>query len=101
MGWTLRLAAQAEGDFRMILLWTREHFGSSQAMIYASTLRLALEELLDGPEIPVLHVARQGRKGRHVVVFRTEQAGVIDVLRILHDSMDLKRHVPDGHDRAT
>jgi len=41
-----------------------------------------------------LHVAPQGRKGRHLMVFRThEQGGVIEVLRILHDSMDLARHL--------
>lgn len=95
----------------MILTWTREHFGKSQAMVYAETLRLALEALLNGPDIPgsrirpelgaeirMLHVARHGRKGRHFIVFRTEQAGVIEVLRVLHDCMDLKRHVADGHD---
>lgn len=109
MGWTIRLAAQAEHDFRMILTWTREHFGKSQATVYAETLGLALEALLNGPDIPgsrirpelgaeirVLHVARNGRKGRHFIVFRAEQAGVIEVLRILHDCMDLQRHVADG-----
>lgn len=109
MGWTIRLAAQAEHDFRMILIWTREHFGKAQATVYAETLRLALEALLDGPDIPgvrirtelgaeirVFHVARQGRKGRHFIVFRENQTGFIEVLRILHDSMDLKRHVPDN-----
>ena len=41
-----------------------------------------------------LHVAPQGRKGRHLMVFRThEQGGVIEVLRILHDSMGLARHL--------
>ena len=101
-----RLAAQAEHDFRMILTWTREHFGKSQATVYAETLRLALEALLNGPDIPgsrirpelgaeirVLHVARNGRKGRHFIVFDGSMAGRIQVVRILHDSMDLARHV--------
>lgn len=105
MGWTIRLAAQAEHDFRMILIWTREHFGKAQATVYAETLRLALEALLDGPDIPgvrirtelgteirVFHVARQGRKGDTVSYF----GSFIEVLRILHDSMDLKRRVPDN-----
>ena len=47
-----------------------------------------------GSDIASLHVARQGRKGRHLLVFRThEQDGVIEVLRILHDSMDLARYL--------
>jgi toxin ParE1/3/4 len=44
----------------------------------------------------MLHVARQGRSGRHFVVFRVGDSGgqnAIDVLRILHDSMDVKRHL--------
>lgn len=37
-----------------------------------------------------LHVARNGRKGRHFIVFRVNgDERVIDVLRLLHDSMDL------------
>jgi methyl-accepting chemotaxis protein len=39
------------------------------------------------PGIYLLHVARQGRRGRHVVVFRQRPGQIIDVLRILHDSM--------------
>ena len=44
-----------------------------------------------------LHVARKGRKGRHFVVFRVARDpdhDVIEVLRLLHDSMDLQRHLP-------
>ena len=42
-----------------------------------------------------LHVAREGRKGRHFVMFRVgspDDSPVIDVLRLLHDAMDLSRH---------
>ena len=47
-----------------------------------------------GADVASLHVARQGRKGRHLLVFRAhEQDGVIEVLRILHDGMDLARHL--------
>ncbi|MBW7901804.1 MAG: type II toxin-antitoxin system RelE/ParE family toxin [Rhodocyclaceae bacterium] len=104
--WTVRLARQAEQDIADILAWTEEHFGSRQAGVYAETLTLALEALTDGPGasgakgrddilpgIRTLHVARRGRHGRHFVVFRTSEDCCIDVLRILHDSMDLTRHV--------
>ena len=58
-----------------------------------------------GPLLPLtmqyctLHVARKGRKGPHFVVFRvapSRSEQVIDVLRLLHDSMDLPRHPRDG-----
>jgi toxin ParE1/3/4 len=39
-------------------------------------------------------VARQGRRGRHFLVFRQIEDRCIDVLRLLHDGMDLARHIP-------
>lgn len=87
-----------------------ENFGSAQARVYAGTLTAALQELSAGPDltrvkaggeiganIRTLHVAHNGRKGRHLIMFRVstfQQQNVIDVLRLLHDSMDLKRHLP-------
>jgi toxin ParE1/3/4 len=109
--WAVRLAAQAEKDFSDIVTWTVETFGRRQAEAYTETLTLALEALHNGPEllgskarhdiepgIRTLHIARQGRKGRHFVVFRETQGQCIDVLRILHDSMDLARHIPAAND---
>ena len=51
--------------------------------------------------IMALHVARCGRKGRHVVAYRVgapAKPPVIDVLRVLHDAMDLSRHTGETED---
>jgi toxin ParE1/3/4 len=112
---TVRLAAAAEMDFRNILEWTLTQFGEAQARSYAKTLASALEQLTRGPAMIgararddiakglfTLHVARRGRKGRHFLLFRVgkdEEKKVIDVLRILHDAMDLPRHVPPPSER--
>ena len=110
-GWAVRLAAPAEADFQNVLRWTAEHFGDKQARVYAGTLSMAFEELAaTGPSIIgaktrndiakglfTLHVARHGRKGRHFVMFRIghdQGREVIEILRLLHDAMDLPRHVP-------
>ena len=107
--WTVRLTATAARDFQHIIEWTVEHFGELQALVYAETLSLAIETLMDGPSTPgakqrddilkgvySLHVARQGRKGRHFVMFRAaSNSNAIEVLRLLHDSMDLPRHLRD------
>jgi toxin ParE1/3/4 len=108
-GWPVRLGRQAEEDYREILHWTATTFGETQAVTYAETMTQAIEALRDGPDIPgarsrdeiqpgirVLHVARQGRKGRHLVVFRVGAEETIDVLRLLHDSMDLPSHLTAG-----
>lgn len=108
--WLVRLSASAEADYLQILRWTVETFGSVQARVYAETLRSALKTLAAGPDtigvkerpeigsnIRTLHVARNGRKGRHFILFRVESLdgkSLIDVLRLLHDSMDLERHLP-------
>ena len=105
--WRVWLAQGAERDFFSILHWTTEQFGERQARVYETTLRSALKELANGPgavgsrarpelgvDVFSLHVARNGRKGKHLVVFRTlEEAKSIEVIRILHDSMGLVRHL--------
>ena len=112
--WTVRLTAAAEADFQEILRWTSGQFGAVQARVYAETLSAALNALATGPMvagarerndiakgISTLHVARKGRKGRHFIMFRIghDQGHevideVIEVLRLLHDAMDLQRHLP-------
>ena len=108
--WVVRLSASAAADYREILRWTVKNFGAAQARTYAGTLGSALQALRAGPAIigvkdrpeigsgiRTLHVARNGRKGRHFVMFRAgrdQGRQVIDVLRFLHDSMDLERHLP-------
>lgn len=106
--WAVRLAEKAEHDLLDALVWTTDQFGALQADDYLETLTLALEALTDGPNIVgskvrddiglgirTLHVARLGRKGRHFVIFRIADAQTIDVIRLLHDSMDLAKHLPD------
>ena len=53
------------------------------------------------PGLLFLHVARAGRKGRHFILFRVSTRGkekYVDVLRLLHDSMDFIRHLPTEED---
>ncbi|MBS0316445.1 MAG: type II toxin-antitoxin system RelE/ParE family toxin [Proteobacteria bacterium] len=104
--WALRVALSAQRDVAAIRAWTRRQFGARQAQAYARTLSLAIQALSEGPDVAgagtrddlapgvrVLHVARRGRHGRHFVVFRVSGERCIDVLRMLHDSMDLARHL--------
>jgi toxin ParE1/3/4 len=108
--WRVRLGQQAEQDYVEILQWTAQTFGEGQASTYAVTIALAIAALEGGPEIlgatarediqpgiRTLHVARQGRAGRHFVVFCATGSD-IDILRLLHDSMDLPRHLPAIND---
>lgn len=104
--WVVRLSAAAESDLRNIIRWTLKEFGDVQARKYSDLLSTAMIELARGPTIAgvrarseigkdifTLHVARGGRRGRHFVLFRAECHHRIEVLRLLHDAMDLKSHV--------
>lgn len=108
--WRVRLAAAAERDVLGIVLWTAEHFGAEQARRYRATIFAALRDLDDGPNVTgtqdraelghnlrSLHVAR---RGRHVILFTTVDDARIEIVRILHDSMDLARHLPTVGDEA-
>ncbi|MEW5886414.1 MAG: type II toxin-antitoxin system RelE/ParE family toxin [Pseudomonadota bacterium] len=106
-GWTVRLADRADQDIEEALAWTLEHFGPLQLEIYADIINAALEALNAGPHLPdvrkcpelgdgiaTLHVARHGGKGRHLLVFFVDEAACeVEILRVLHDSMDLARHL--------
>jgi toxin ParE1/3/4 len=105
--WRVRLSESAERDFLGIVQWTAENFGRRQALVYRRTLIAALTSLHDGPYLPdsrardeiqpglrSVHVARQGRRGRHFVLYRSNEVGTVDIVRILHDTMDLARHLP-------
>ena len=105
--WRIRLGATAEQDFAGILNYTKDTFGLHQAEIYKTTLIEALALLENGPDVlgsaarneileglRTLHVARHGRRGRHFIMYRAAAGDVIEVVRILHDAMDLARHIP-------
>jgi len=105
--WRVRLGAVAERDFTDIIAWTVERFGPRQARDYRVTLLAAVKALEQGPEllgsrsreeigadIRTLHVSRAGRRGRHFILSRVDHGVVIEVVRILHDTMDLARHLP-------
>jgi toxin ParE1/3/4 len=105
--WRVRLGAVAEVDFANILKWTTENFGTRQAEIYRDALLRAIGELANGPDAPgsrarneimrglrTLHIARHGRRGRHFLLYRAVEGRIIEIGRILHDQMDVQRHLP-------
>ena len=107
--WRVGLSNAADSDFRSIVLWTEDQFGSEQARIYAQALRATLASLTKGPSTPgarlrpeiaegihSLHAMRSRRRARHLLFFRVAGDRQIEITRILHDGMDFRRHLlPD------
>jgi toxin ParE1/3/4 len=113
-GWRVRLGAPAEVDFANILKWTTENFAARQSRVYRDTLVQAIGELVNGPDVVgckardeiiaglrMLDVARRGRRGSHFLMYRAAPNSTIEIVRILHDRMDLRRHVPSVPDEST
>jgi toxin ParE1/3/4 len=110
--WTVRLVAVAEQDYQEVIKRSAQDFGAIQAEVYAKTLEMAMNALREkGPEsigvkareeighgIFTLHAATHKRKARHFLVFRVLEIQTIEILRILHDRMDLARHVSLAQD---
>ena len=78
-----------------------------QQEIYRETLKRAIIALETGPDpigskrrdeimpgVRTLHVARRGRRGRHLLLYRMADERIIEIGRILHDAMEVTRHSP-------
>jgi toxin ParE1/3/4 len=105
--WSVRLVAVSEQDYQEVIKRSAQDFGSMQAEVYAETLEMAINALREegpdtigvkereeiGPGIFTLHAARHKRKASHFLVFRVLEIQTIEILRILHDRMDLARHI--------
>ena len=101
----ISLAAAAQTDLDNIAAWTTENIGPSQAENYVEaildtideltvsespTRSLARDEIAKG--LRTLHMRKRGRRGRHFLLY-SETADEVRVQRVLHDSMELSRHI--------
>jgi toxin ParE1/3/4 len=109
MKWYIKLSSVAKSDIESALDWTVREFGESKHDEYVDLIGLALSEIAvepdglgarKGPELHrdarVFHIGRPGKRARHLLVYRIRPGGVVEVARLLHDAMDLKRHLPEG-----
>ena len=102
--WRVRLGAAAELDFANIVKWTTENFGARQSRVDQNPLVQAIGELAEGPDVAdskardeimpslrTVHVARHSRRGSHFLMYRVAPKTTIEIVRILHDRMELQR----------
>ena len=112
-----RLAAAAQADIVAALAWTQERFGETARQRYGILIATALRDIADDPERPgsadrpelgpavrSYHLRHsrdraQGVEGivrtpRHLLLYRPLTPGFIGVGRMLHDAMELSRHLP-------
>jgi toxin ParE1/3/4 len=100
------LAKAAQTDLDTIAAWTVEKFGPAQVENYIEAILDTIAELtaLKSPSRSIardeiakgmmsLHMRKRGRRGRHFLLY-SETADEVKVHRVLHDSMELSRHIP-------
>lgn len=108
-----RLSQRAERDLTAILKKSLEDFGQHAAIRYKKLLSLAFYEIGHEPKraesrsfeknIRIYHLRHTASraavdgikvgKPRHFIVYRQAKAGPIEIIRILHDAMDIERHI--------
>jgi toxin ParE1/3/4 len=112
----LRVSATARNDILGLLVWTGERFGDEARQRYQALIQAALADLAANPEhhgsilrpelgeaIRSYHLrhsrqripAGTGLVGRprHWLLYRIGTTGTVDIGRVLHDAMDVERHL--------
>lgn len=96
---------RASRDIVEIVRFTKERWGVGQAAIYAALIEQALVAIAEDPArgrprddllpgLLAVPIRRPGQPARHVVFYRVTAAGTAEVIRVLHDAMDVKQHLP-------
>ena len=92
------LSPAARADIEAIWRYTAGRWGTEQAECYLRLVQTACEALAQGRRIgrsaeDVRPGYQRAEVGSHILFFRSTEAGVIDIIRILHQRMDIDRHL--------
>jgi toxin ParE1/3/4 len=112
----LQFARRARRDIGELLDWSHEQFGPAARRRYETLIDTALQDISDdalrsgsvervmlGRRVRLYHLRHSRERARtedgivqaprHVVVYRLAGSDTVIVLRILHEAMDLTRHL--------
>lgn len=92
------LSPAARADLEQIWDYTHDRWGVDQAEKYLRELQHAIERAASNPRIgrgcdEIRPGYRKLAAGSHMLFYRVTIEGVIDVARVLHQRMDVDRHV--------
>jgi toxin ParE1/3/4 len=96
---------RARNDIKRVLQYTIKKWGEAQAWEYSALIEEALVAIgadpgrgyavtSARPGIFRYHLKQVGRNARHVLFYRIGTSGTVEIVRLLHDSMDFERHLP-------
>jgi toxin ParE1/3/4 len=92
------LSPAAQADLEQIWDYTRDRWGVDQAEEYLRELQRAIERAAANPRIgracdEIRPGYRKLAARSHTLLYRVSAEGVIDVVRVLHQRMDVDRHL--------
>lgn len=112
MSHRLRFSSHIIRDIEEVLTYTLNRFGPAKREAYKAAIRdtlaaiahdpasLASRERSDiGERVRTYHLSTALKRARHLILYQIADEGIVKVGRLLHDSMDLRRHVPVEFDR--
>jgi toxin ParE1/3/4 len=114
------ISPAARRDIDSILTRTCEQFGESAGLRYEALLAQAIVDVAADPNLPgshgrseiavsarTYHLAHSRnhisaevgrvRRPRHFLLYRTRSDRRVEIGRVLHDAVDLARHLPDEY----
>lgn len=94
------LTNKAVEDLSQIWEYTYEVWSESQADRYYELLISSFQEIFKNPELgnnyhEIDNAVLGLRVGKHIVFYRINQSGDIEIIRILHQRMDLKSQMEE------
>ncbi|MCA9091916.1 MAG: type II toxin-antitoxin system RelE/ParE family toxin [Planctomycetaceae bacterium] len=113
------MSPSADQDIISILAWTEKEFGEAVRLRYELLIAHSILDVAEnpdrpgchripeiGPEVGIYHLKNSRDRisrstdriqtPRHFLIFRVLPSGDIEISRVLHDRMELKRHLPDS-----
>ena len=95
------LSHKAEANLDEIYVFSYQTFGEVKADAYYQNICERLNSLASNPHlgrsINQIQVGLLCKQSARHIIFYTIETGGIFVVRILHDSMDITRHIPSDH----
>jgi len=95
-----KLTNKAVEDLAKIWNYTFEAWSENQADKYYEMLIFSCQEIADNPSLGknyegITQSLLGMKTNRHIIFYRTLNENYIEITRILHERMDLKRRIPE------
>lgn len=94
------LRPTAKSDLRDITRYTREHWSDDQAEFYLDQILDMIEQIGDHPFsgqhlVDIREGYRRRAVGHHHVLYAIMADGSVEIARILHEKLDIRRHLDE------